>query len=156
MTYIWKKFQSWNASEASQKNLGSTFAPWPTFEKCSKVEMRAKRAKKIFGVTFSFDPMTYIYLVLQLYRFWSPKNFWGHFSVWPHDLHSTYYAVIWILGENWRKKFFGHAHFFCRWPWPWMEPSSSISNVVHPFRYRRIDLYSCQRVTQHWKRDILL
>ena len=104
MTYIWKKFQSWNASEASQKNLGSTFAPWPTFEKCSKVEMRAKRAKKIFGVTFSFDPMTYIYLVLQLYRFSSQKKFWGHFSLWPHDLHSTYYAVISILGENWQKK----------------------------------------------------
>ena len=24
---------------------------------------------------------------------------------------------------------------------------------MHPFRYRRIDLYSCQRATLHWKRN---
>ena len=104
MTYIWKKFQSWNASEASQKNLGSTFAPWPTFEKCSKVEMRAKRAKKIFGVNFDVWPHDLHIPCSAVIPISSPKKFWGHFSLWPHDLDSTYYAVISILGENWQKK----------------------------------------------------
>ena len=67
------------------------------------------------------------------------------------DLEKTIFSEFGMKIE--KNNFFCPAHFFSRWPWPWLQHISCITNVVHPFRYRRIDLYSRQRVRMHGKRN---
>ena len=73
------------------------------------------------------------------------------FSADDLDLEKTIFSEFGMKIE--KNIFFCPAHFFSRWPWPWLQHISCITNVVHPFRYRRIDLYSCQPVRLHGKRN---